>query len=148
LMNCEKPAFADAGMFAASAIRLVQPCSSIRASASSDVFDAAADACNSVIEANSKEALERILMAQLEVGDTSSRPRYVFFDLDECIVMPATPFIDGLPGTDALMSKLSLCGDVVLSALRREMEEEYYRAPMMLVDAGLPSLISDCASAG
>ena len=65
-----------------------------------------------------------------------SRPKYVFFDVDECLVMPATPFIDGLPGTDALVRKLVLCGETVHAALRRKMIEAYYSAPLTLVDAG------------
>ena len=81
------------------------------------------DACNTVAEASSFLALERILLSQLASPSPSSRPQYVFFDLDECLVMPATPFIDGLPGSDALVRKLVLCGEAVHAALRRKMEE-------------------------
>ena len=99
------------------------------------------DACNTVVSAVSTSVeLKRVLQQQLESSDG---PRFVFFDLDECVVMPATPFIDGLPGTDALVSRLSfLYGEHVLSPLRRRMVEAYYSAPVILVDAGLPALIS------
>ena len=93
------------------------------------------NACNTVELAISTEQLERILMHQL-YAPAGSRPKYVFFDVDECLVMPATPFIDGLPGTDALVRKLVLCGETVHAALRRKMIEAYYSAPLTLVDAG------------
>lgn len=105
------------------------------------------NACNTVELAISTEQLERILMHQL-YAPAGSRPKYVFFDVDECLVMPATPFIDGLPGSDALVRKLVLCGETVHAALRRKMIEAYYSAPLTLVDAGLPRLIADLRGRG
>jgi hypothetical protein len=111
------------------------------------------NACNTVELAISTEQLERILMHQL-YAPAGSRPKYVFFDVDECLVMPATPFIDGLPGSDALVRKLVLCGETVHAALRRKMIEAYYSAPLTLVDAGTtapaprPSTSADSPSSG
>ena len=107
------------------------------------------DACsNSVVEAASSAALTSVLQAQLDDPNASLRPRFVFFDLDECLVMPATPFIDGLPGSDALCRRLALCGEEVHNALRRRMEVAYYDAPLSLVDAGLPGVIADLQARG
>ena len=105
------------------------------------------DACNGIVEAASSLQLRRILLQQLSDPDTSARPRYIFFDLDECLVMPAVPFIDGLPGSDALVRRLLLPEDM-LETLRQRMREAYYRAPITLVDAGLPTLIADLRARG
>ena len=104
--------------------------------------DQSCSTCNRIVEASSTAELATILRQQLDATEPSARPAYLFFDLDECMLMPATPFIDGLPGSDALTRKLVLCGDRVLTALRREMTEAYYEAPLKLVDDGFPYLIS------
>ena len=106
------------------------------------------DRCNAIVHAASTIALKQILWEQLSSDSPASRPRFVFFDLDECLVMPATPFIDGLPGSDALVRRLTLCSERVLAALREKMEEAYYSAPITLVDDGLPALIDDLRARG
>ena len=105
--------------------------------------------CNTVEPASSIDALAEVLHQHLSFTDAESRPQYIFFDIDECLVMPATPFIDGLPGSDALNRKLdALCGDDIRRVLRQRMVEAYYRAPLKLVDPGLPALISDVQARG
>jgi len=111
--------------------------------------DKPCNACNKIVSASSSTSLRRILRAQLVGSDISSRPRYVFFDLDECLVMPSAPFIDGLPGSDALVRRLrALCGQEVLAGLRQRMVEAYYDAPVALVDAGLPEIIASLRARG
>ena len=106
-------------------------------------------ACNTVETASSIDALSQVLMEQISWGDDDSRPKYVFFDIDECLVMPSTPWIDGLPGSDALNRKLDvLCGEKVRKLLRQRMVEAYYTAPLKLVDPGLPALIRDVQARG
>ena len=105
------------------------------------------DACNDLVEAASSIQLRRILLEQLSYPEASTRPRFIFFDLDECLVMPAAPFIDGLPGSDALVRRL-LLPEEMLEALKQQMREAYYRAPITLVDAGLPTLIADLRARG
>ena len=106
------------------------------------------DSCNAIVHAGSAVALKQILLEQLLCSSPASRPRFMFFDLDECLVMPATPFIDGLPGSDALVRRLALCSEQVLAALRQKMVEAYYAAPLTLVDDGLPELIEDLRDRG
>lgn len=63
--------------------------------------------------------------------------------------MPSTPFIDGLPGSDRLVRRLSaLCSQEIVEALRQHMTDAYYRAPMRLVDAGLPRIIASLQAEG
>ena len=118
------------------AVPSTRPAAAARASAAD--FDEI-EACNTVVGASSISELSKVLQGQL-AGSTP--PRYVFFDVDECLVMPEAPFIDGLPGSDALVRKLTLCGEAVMSTLRARMVEAYYSAPIRMVDDDLPDLIS------
>jgi hypothetical protein len=107
------------------------------------------DACNTVVQANTTNSLRQILRTQLEDAEPSSRPRYVFFDLDETVVLPKTPFIDGLPSSDRFTNRLeALCSGEVLAALRERMEQAYYAAPITLVDESLPEVIASLKQRG
>merc|ERR1712216_66713 len=68
---------------------------------------------------------------------------YVFFDIDETIVMPHTPFIYGMPESDAFLDALGPCERRLLPELGPRMEAAYFGAPETLVDEDLPQLISD-----
>ena len=69
--------------------------------------------------------------------------RYAFFDLDETIIIPDTPFIYGMPGPDVFLEALSPCEKSAMSWLGSRMEAAYYAAPLKLVSKLLPSVIRD-----
>ena len=73
---------------------------------------------------------------------------HIFFDIDETILMPDTPFISGMPGTDAFLQNLGSCEQKLLPHLEKGMEAAYYSAAETLVDPGLPSLIADLRGSG
>lgn len=72
----------------------------------------------------------------------------VFFDIDETLLMPETPFIYGMPSSDSFLNRLGQCERSMLDDLSERMEEQYYTAPIGLVDPGIPSLISGLQKAG
>lgn len=97
-------------------------------------------ACRQLTDAPSMGLLRELLIG--------SPAKHIFFDIDETIVMPDTPFIYGMPKSDAFLSALGPCERRVMSDLAQRMEAAYYAAPLTLVDAGLPSLISELQNAG
>lgn len=67
---------------------------------------------------------------------------HVFIDIDETLVLPKTPFIYGLPKSDAYMSHLSLtCDEETVGKLAGVMEDTYYDSPIQLVDEDFPGFI-------
>lgn len=74
--------------------------------------------------------------------------KYVFFDIDDTILVADTPFVYGLPGSDAFVRTLDDCVKGELQSLKQMMEESYYAAPQKLVDPRLPALITDLRRSG
>jgi len=72
--------------------------------------------------------------------------QYIFFDVDETLVMPDTPFIYGLPGSDAFLKKLQTAECPSYNNLTKRMEEAYYNARETLVDPDMPALIAGLRS--
>lgn len=90
--------------------------------------------CSALIEAKSVQELPKLLR-ELEVTE-------VFLDLDETIVMPDTPFIFGMPGSDGFVANLDPCLKAAMSQLIARMEASYYAAPLQLVDTAFPQIIA------
>lgn len=67
----------------------------------------------------------------------------LYLDLDETIVLPDTPFIFGMPGTNGFIAHLDPCLSAAAATLTTRMEETYYEAPMQLVDPRLPQIIAE-----
>eukprot|EP00438_Fugacium_kawagutii_P022128 Skav230287 [mRNA] locus=scaffold2934:13073:13834:- [translate_table: standard] len=90
--------------------------------------------CSALIEAKSVHELPKLLQ-KFQVTE-------VFLDLDETIVMPDTPFIFGMPGSDRFVANLDPCLKAAMPQLLARMEASYYAAPLQLVDPALPEIIA------
>ncbi|CAK9064426.1 unnamed protein product [Durusdinium trenchii] len=62
--------------------------------------------------------------------------------------MPSTPFIFGMPQSDAFLKRLTACEEEAMSSLGSRMEAAYYAAPLQLVDQTLPALVRHLRSEG
>ena len=87
-------------------------------------------------------------LAELEEILQSLNTSQIFFDLDETLLMPETPFIYGMPESDAFLARLEPCEQAALQDLRPRMEAAYYASPLRLVDPGLPRLIASLRADG
>ena len=91
--------------------------------------------CGDLIHATTAEQLPKLL---LDRGVTE-----VFLDLDETLVMPDTPFIFGMPGSDRFIEELDPCLMAALPKLAARMEASYYAASLQLVDFAFPRIIAE-----
>lgn len=99
------------------------------------------DSCgHAIAEAPKIDALRNLL--------NQDAAMHVFFDLDETLVMPNTPFIYGMHGSDAFTNEMSSCEKEAMNQLGPRMEAAYYSAPLQLVDPGLPALIASLRKGG
>ncbi|CAE7706057.1 unnamed protein product [Symbiodinium sp. CCMP2592] len=94
----------------------------------------AAASCGQLIDNVSTSEILQQRLSDLQGG-------YAFFDIDETILMPRTPFIYGMPKTDAFLKSLGHCEREALVWIGPQMEEAYYAAPLQLVVQGLPSVV-------
>lgn len=94
--------------------------------------------------------LSAFSIAREAVGlpDLIADAEYVFFDVDETLVISKTPFIYGMPGSDAFVR--SMMGDCQKEVekeqwdvLQEDMEAAYYNADIALVDDELPATLHD-----
>lgn len=73
--------------------------------------------------------------AHISLWEEGGEVDAVFFDIDETIVIPAAPFIDGLPRSDAFVQQLKKnCAESAFQRIDREMERLYYESPHILVE--------------
>eukprot|EP00298_Acanthocystis_sp_HF-20_P000194 c10247_g1_i1.p1 GENE.c10247_g1_i1~~c10247_g1_i1.p1 ORF type:complete len:261 (+),score=92.57 c10247_g1_i1:88-870(+) len=93
--------------------------------------------CSKIYEAVDVSTLELLVNSE-----------YIFFDIDETLVMPITPFIYGLPKSDAFVSALDSCEMKFIRELSHKMEDAYYLAPLQLVDPELPTFINQLRNSG
>jgi hypothetical protein len=86
-----------------------------------------------------------------ELPSLLSDATIVFFDVDETLVMPRTPFIYGLPNADEILAGLrshTFMKERCYSTIGKKMEEEYFHAPLELVSPELKSVIQTLKSSG
>ena len=69
---------------------------------------------------------------------------YVFFDIDETLVMPNTTFIYGLPNTDTFLTNIKQHEYLsqYYNYITTKMENEYYDSNIIVVNSNLPNLIN------
>lgn len=91
--------------------------------------------CRKLINATAAEQLPKVLREN-QVTD-------VFLDLDETLLMPDTPFIFGLPGTDSFIEQLDPCLRAAMPELAARMEASYNAAALQLVDSTFPEIIAE-----
>jgi len=73
----------------------------------------------------------------------------VFFDIDETLVMPAAPFIYGLPRTDMFVKAFTqTCTGQTWQRISDELGRLYYSSPHFLVSPTLPSMLAKMQAAG
>ena len=94
-----------------------------------------ASSCRKLINTTAAEQLPKLLREN-QVTD-------VFLDLDETLLMPDTPFIFGLPGTDSFIAHLDPCLRAAMPELAARMEASYCAAALQLVDSSFPEIIAE-----
>lgn len=99
----------------------------------------------SVVSARTQDALSAHL-AQWDKLHAASPIEVVFLDIDETLVIPATPFNYDLPRTlDFVRQFRKTCPDDKWRGIASKMEELYYDSPHMLVDPRWPQFMQGLA---
>eukprot|EP01004_Peranema_trichophorum_P007851 NODE_6625_length_862_cov_54.510149_g6028_i0.p1 GENE.NODE_6625_length_862_cov_54.510149_g6028_i0~~NODE_6625_length_862_cov_54.510149_g6028_i0.p1 ORF type:complete len:276 (-),score=26.06 NODE_6625_length_862_cov_54.510149_g6028_i0:6-833(-) len=86
--------------------------------------------------------LDAVLSYIQQAESATSLKAYYFSDIDETLVLPACPFIYGLPRTDDFVSKIVNCSTDENNLISAQMESLYYGAPIFTVEPNTLSVIN------